>query len=218
MHDHEQVYPKHQPGRGAHDHHDPFALNEQSEGDLEEGAPLHQRDRASLPQLPYGHARKALIIGVVLGLLVTIQGVVLTLKNADLYREAAKYLSDPGKMPSSIAFSIFGVTLLTIAISFVIYVIGGMVIGRVSVHRRWAFIGGFVGAVISSIVGAILKLIPAYPNTGSTGFSGSPLGMSGGLVALLIGFVLLGVLAGALCLLGAWVTTRRHPYYVGYTG
>ena len=218
MHDHEQVYPRHQPGRGERDHHDPFALNEQSEGELEESAPLHQRDHASLPQLPRGHGRKALIIGVILGLLVTVQGVALTFKNADLYRQAAKYVNDASKMPNGIAFSILGVYLLSLLISFLIYIIGGMVIGRVSVHRRWAFIGGFVGSIISSAIGAILQLIPAYPNAGNTGFSGGLLGLGGGFTALLIGFILGGVLAGACCMLGAWITTRRHPYYVGYSG
>ena len=218
LHDQEQEYPKHQPGRGERDHHDPFAPDVQSEGDLEEHGPLHQRVAASTPQLPHGHARKALIIGAILGVLVSIQGIVLTLKNASLYTEAAKYVKDPGKMPTNVSASIFGIFVLGLVVSLMIYVIGGLIIGRVAVHRRWAFIGGFVGGLVSAVIGAILKLIPAYPDASTTGFSGSPLGMGGGLIALLISFVLLGALAGALCLLGAWLTTRRHPYYVGYSG
>ncbi len=218
MHDPDQEYPKHQPGRGEREHHDPFAPNVQSEGELEEPGPLHQRTAATTPQLPRGHASKALIGGVILGVLVSIQGIVLTLKNASLYTEAAKYVKDPSKMPTGVATSIFGIFALGLLISLLIYVIGGMIIGRIAVHRRWAFIGGFVGGLVSAAIGALLKFIPAYPDASSTGFGGSPLGMGGGLVALLISFVLLGVLAGALCLFGAWITTRRHPYYVGYMG
>lgn len=221
MRDQEQEYPRHQPGRGEHEHHDPFAPDVQAEGELEDiprRGPLHQREAATTPQLPHGHARKALIIGVILGVLVSIQGILLTFKNADTYKEAAKYVSDASKMPAGVAASLFGIFALGLAISLVIYLIGGLIIGKVAVHRRWAFIGGFVGGVVSSLIGDGLKLIPAYPNAGNTGFSGGMLGAGGGLVALLIGLVILGALAGLICLLGAWLTTRRHPYYVGYSG
>ncbi len=221
MRDPDQEYPRHQPGRGEHEHHDPFAIQE--EGELEDvprrrGRPLHQRDAATTPQLPPGHAGKAMITGVVLGALVSLQGVLLTLKNADLYKEAAKYVSTPGSEPVGIATSIFWLFLLGLAISAIIYFIGGLVIGRISVHRRWAFIGGFIGGLVSSIIGAILKQIPAYPNAGNTGFSGGMLGLGGGLVTLLIGAIILSVLAGLVTLLGGWLMTRHHPYYVGYYG
>lgn len=218
LHDPDHEYPKHQPGRGERDHHDPFATDVQSEGELEERGPIHQRSAPMTPQLPRGHASKALIGGVILGVLVSAQGIFLTLKNANLYTQAAKYVKDPSQMPRGLAGSIFGIFALGLLISLLIYVIGGMIIGRIAVHRRWAFIGGFVGGLVSAAIGALLKFIPAYPDASSTGFSGNPLGMGGGLVALLISFILLGVLAGVLCLLGAWLTTRRHPYYVGYSG
>jgi hypothetical protein len=218
MRDPDQEYPKHQPGRGEHEHHDPFAVQE--EGELEEpqrrGRPLHQREAASTPQLPPGHAGKAMITGVVLGALVSLQGVILTLKNADLYKEAAKYTQS--SMPLGLATNILWLFLLGLAISALIYFIGGLVIGKISVHRRWAFIGGFIGGLVSSIIGAILKQIPAYPNAGNTGFSGGMLGIGGGLVALIISAVILSVLAGLVTLLGGWLMTRHHPYYVGYYG
>lgn len=217
MRDPDQEYPRHQPGRGEHEHHDPFAIQEEGEMEEPRRGPIHQRDRASTPELPRGHARKALITGVVLGALVSLQGILLTLKNADTYREAAKYVQS-NNMPLSLASAIFGIFVLGLVISAVIYLIGGLIIGRISVHRRWAFIGGFVGGVVSSIIGDILKLIPSYPNASNTGMSGGLLGLGGGFVALIISAVILGVIAGLICLLGAWITTRRHPYYVGYSG
>lgn len=213
MRDHEQEYPKHQPGRGEHQHHDPFAIQE--EGELEERGPIHQRKAATTPQLPHGHARKSLIIGTILGLLASAQGIILTLKNADVYKEAAKYTKD---LPARIWGAEIGIFVLGLGISLLIYLIGGMVIGRVAVHRRWAFIGGFVGGFVSSLIGAVVKQIPGYPNVSNTGFSGDIAGMSAGLVTLLIASAVLGLVAGVVCLLGAWVTTRRHPYYVGYSG
>ncbi|HLG75723.1 MAG TPA: hypothetical protein VKX46_04875, partial [Ktedonobacteraceae bacterium] len=133
MRDQEQEYPRHQPGRGAHEHHDPFAI--QDEGELEDRprGPMHQREQATTPELPPGHARKALITGVVLGVLVSLQGILLTLKNADTYKEAAKYVQS-NNMPLGLASTIFGIFVLGLVISAIIYLIGGMVIGRISVH------------------------------------------------------------------------------------
>jgi len=222
MGDQEQEYPKHQPGRGNHDHHDPFAIQE--EGELEDQprkrgeGPVHQREAATLPQLPAGHARKALIIGAIAGILASAQGVVLTLVNSGAYNEADKYINNASKMPLDVASKLVGLFVLGVVISALIYFIGGLIIGRVSVRRRWAFIGGFLGGIISSLIGDILKLIPSYPNAGNNVGSGGVLGVGSGFVALLIGFILLGVLAGLVSLFGAWLTTRRHPYYVGYSG
>src|SRR5258708_3288599 len=210
------VYPKHQPDRSEQNHHDSFAI--QDEGMLEDEPrrhrPLHQRDTASSPQLPPGHARKAIIIGAVAGILASLQGLIITLANAQYYTKANKYINDVTQMPSGVAFTLFGLLILGIAISAVIYFIGGLVIGRVAVHRRWCFIGGFIGGVVSTIIGDIIKQIPSYPNASNTGFTGGLLGAGGGFAALLIGLILLGVLAGALSWLGAWLATRRHPYYV----
>jgi len=218
MRDPDQNYPKHQTGRGEHEHHDPFAIQE--EGELEEpkhrDRGLHQREEATTPQLPPGHARKAMITGVALGALVSLQGVIITLQNADVYKQAAK--EAPTGMSANVAFHILGLFLLGLLISTIIYFLGGLVIGKISVHRRWAFIGGFIGGLVSSLVGAILKQIPSYPNAGNTGFSGGMLGLGGGLVALLISVILLCMLAGLTALLGGWLMTRHHPYYVGYYG
>jgi hypothetical protein len=221
MRDQQEEYPRHQPGRAASNHHDPFSPDVQSEGELEpQGGPVHQRAAATTPQLPPGHARKSLIIGIIFGILVALQGTLLILFNADLYKEAADpaYLKNPSSMPEGLAFHILGITLLSLLFSAILYFIGGLIIGRVAVHRRWAFIGGFVGGVVNWVIGLILNQIPAYPGAGHTGFASSALGIGGGIATALIGVIILSVLSGAVCLFGAWLATRRHPYYVGYYG
>jgi hypothetical protein len=219
MRDSEQQYPKHQPGRGERDHHDPFDGFVQEEGELEEaphGGPVHQRETPTTPQLPRHHVQNALIIGIVAGVLASVQGIIITLVNAGLYEQVNK--TSTSNLQVSIASALLGITCLSLFISAVIYFLAGLVIGKVAVHRRWAFIGGFLGGVVSSIIGGILKQIPSYPNASNTGFTGGLLGIGGGLVALLIGTIVLSVIVGCISLLGAWLTTRRHPYYVGYNG
>ncbi len=221
-----EEYPKHQPGRGEQEHHDPFARDVQEEGELEnqprrhERGPVHQRDAASMPQLPRHHGKKAVIIGLIAGALASAQGLIIILVNSGTYQEAAKQIQ--GKQASNLSLGlaelIFGLACLSVFISAVIYLISGFITGKVSVHRRWAFIGGFIGGLLSAAIGDIAKQVPGYPDASTTGFSGGVLGFGGGITALLISALILGVLAGAVSLLGAWLATRRHPYYVGYSG
>jgi hypothetical protein len=220
MRDREQEYPKHQPGRGEHHHHDPFEPDVEAEGELEEEPPrrrpLHQREEATTPELPPHHIRNALLIGIIAGVLATLQLIMLTLINASAYQAAKGYSSD--KIPWNIAIHIVGIYFLSLGISTLIYFVSGIIIGKVSVHRRWAFIGGFVGGAISSLIDAILKQISIYPDSGTSGFSGNPLNLSGGFIFLLVVIALNGLIVGGVTLFGAWLTTRRHPYYVGYSG
>src|ERR1700741_2879556 len=125
MRDQEQEYPKHQPGRGEKDHHDPFAIQE--EGELEDqprhrGAPVHQREAATTPPLPRRHARKALIVGIVAGVLASVQGIVLTLANSSAYTAAKE-----SSLNGDAAFKLVGLFFLGVAISTLIYLIGGLV-------------------------------------------------------------------------------------------
>lgn len=231
MRDSEHEYPKHQPIRGKDDSgwDEPGEENEndrqgrerpREEEEPRHGrrGPMHQREQATMPELPRGHGSKALIIGAVIGALVALEGIFFILKNGDIYKEAAKYIGDASKMPAGVAATIVGLGALTFAIGVVLYFIGGLIIGRVSVHRRWGFIGGFVGGVVNWLIGTLVQLIPAYPNAGSGSFNSNPLGFGSGIVALIIGAILGGVVAGLFSLLGTWLMTRRHPYYVGYSG
>lgn len=217
MRDQEQEYPKHQPGRGTHNHHDPFEIQE--EGELEEQprhGPLHQRETVTTPQLPHARGRKAVIAGIAAGLIYEVARVAITLANADLYRKGATYTVT--EMPAGLAATLSGLGALGYAVAVVAFFIAGLVIGRISVHRRWAFIGGFVGGLFCCVVGSILQQIPAWPSATHTGFSGGLAGLSGGLAVLIIFSAVGSLFIGLVSLLGAWLTTRRHPYYVGYAG
>lgn len=218
LHDPDQEYPKHQPGRQVHDHHDPFETDVQEEGDLEDPQHkgLHQRDDATTPQLPHAHRRKAVIAGLIAGALYEIARVTITLMNASLYQEGAKYQLT--SMPAGLAAQLTGLGALGYAIGAVLFFLGGLLIGRIAVQRRWAFIGGFVGGVLCALVGSLLQQISSYPNAGHTGFSGGFIGISSGFLILIIYSLFLCAITGAISLLGGWLVTRHHPYYVGYYG
>lgn len=220
MRDQDQEYPRHQPGRREQrEHNDPFDGEARNERELAEAprrsaGPLHQREVPTTPELPRGHVRKALLVGLIAGLLGILQNVIIVLANAAVFENARKYTTQG--VPLGVAAPLFGIQCLSLFIGIIIYFSAGFIIGRVSVERRMGFIGGFVAGAVTIIVYAVLQQLPFYPNAGNTGFSGGFSGMSGGLVIGLILLIVLSALAGLVSLGGTWLATRKHPYYVGY--
>ncbi len=174
MRDSDSEYPRHQPQR--RDHH-PFDDDADDDTLQEEpghsGGPLHQRSAPTRPQIPPGHVKKTLIIGLVAGIIAALQVIIFTFANASLYQNAAN-ASNANSLPLGVASTIVGIFCLTSFISL--------------------------------------------PGSRNTGFSGGLIGFGGGLITALIILLLLALLAGLFGFLGAWLATRRHPYYVGYDG
>jgi hypothetical protein len=215
MRDSDQEYPLHQPrGNGRHHIYDD---DTEDDGDslqkpVHPGrGPFHQREAPSSPQLPRGYFNKALIIGAIAGALAALQIIIVTLANASLYHTVSTTPQD--KLSLSLAGAVFGLTCLTVFISVIIYFIAGFIIGKVAVARRVGFIGGFVAGAVTSILWYVVQQFPGYPDARSTGFSGGLLGLGGGLITALIILTVLGTISGLVSLVGAWLATRRHPYY-----
>ena len=215
MRDSDQEYPLHQPGQVGH--HSPF--DDDTEDELDEKGrlqgsiqgPFHQRETADTPHLPRHRFRNTLIIGIIAGILAALQGVIVTLANASLYRTTSTTPAD--KLPFNLAEAVVGLLCLTLIISLLIYVVAGFITGKVAVERRMGFLAGFVGAAIAYVLGYVVQQIPGYPGAHATGFSGGLAGIGGGLITSLILLTLSAAIAGLVSLLGAWFATRRHPYY-----
>ncbi len=220
-------YPLRQPRRGSH--HDPFDADAEADDDLkqERGArtprtpryqqthgPLHQRELPTTPHLPPHHMRDTFIIGVIAGIVVALQGIIITLVNTPAYNSVKAVAQS--QLTLSQAGTLVGLFCLMSFISLLIYFIAGYITGKKAVDRRLGFLAGFVAAVIANIIGYLVHLIPQYPDTTTPGFNGGPGGILGGLVGALILLVITGLVAGAIGYLGARIATRRHVYYTGY--
>ncbi len=212
MRDSDQEYPLHQPGQVGH--HSPF--DDDTEDELDEKGrsiqgPFHQRETAVAPHLPRHRFRNTLIIGIIAGILAALQGSIVTLANASLYRTTSTTPAD--KLPLNLAEAVVGLLCLTLIISLLIYFTAGFITGKVAVERRMGFLAGFVGAAVAYVLGYVVQQIPGYPGAHATGFSGGLTGIAGGLTASLILLAISAAIAGLVSLLGAWLATRRHPYY-----
>ena len=209
MRDANQQYPLHQPGGNGR--HQPFDDDAEVEFDDEDDL-----QELVSPQLPQNRFTKALIIGIVAGIIAALQSIIFTLANASLYHTVST--TPQVKLSLDLAEAIFGLFCLTLFISLLIYFLAGFVTGKALVERKMGFLVGFVAAAVSFILSLIVQQIPGYPNARGTGLSGGLFGLAGGLLAILILLAISGVIGGLVSLVGAWLATRKHPYYYAGQG
>lgn len=212
----DQQYPLHQPE--GNERHRPFDDDtEDNEGGFQEPVqpgrgPLHQREIASGPRLPRGHFGKALIIGVIAGILCAIQSVVITLVNSSSYQAFATS-GGQQTVQNALAFTLFGLACLTFFVSMLICFVAGFISGKVVVERRMGFLTGFVAGVLTYALSFLLNYIPSYPTHLASSGGRELVGVSGGIVVSLVFLLVWGLIGGLVSLAGAWLATRRHPYY-----
>lgn len=172
----------------------------------------HQREKISTPGLPPNRLKNSLFAGVIAGVLCIGQSIIITLANASTYH--AYEIAKDTTTKNALAFTIFGYGILTFLISMLICLVTGFIVGRMAVERRLAFLAGFVAGFLVYIVSFIINYIPNYP--GSNASSGGSAGAATGGIILIIVFVIVwGVVGGLVSLLGGWIATRRHSYYIG---
>jgi hypothetical protein len=169
------------------------------------------------PALPHGRLGVALTIALAAGIIASLQSIVVTLVNGELYRQAAQIANNPSRLPISVATTIFGLFCLTSVIGLAIYFIAGFITGKMVVDRRMGFLSGFAAGVIAQVIGYIAQYIPNYPGTVNSGISGGFIGLSGGTIVAVVVLLVVALIAGLAGFLGAWIATRRHPYYAGYS-
>jgi hypothetical protein len=220
MQDSEEGYPLHQPqNRVKKGHQLPFdnkgepALDKKYTPPSPVG-PVRQSERITTPVLPPHRFRNALIIGVIAGVFCVAQSIVITLSNTSTYH--AFDIAKDTAVKSALAFTIFGFAALTFFISLVILCIAGFIAGKVVVQRRLGFVAGFLAGFIVYATGFITNYIPNYPGVQHTASSTASNGAIGGFLVSLIFLLVWGIIGGLVSLLGAWLATRKHPYYIGY--
>ncbi len=221
MQESEKNYPIHQSqDRVEKDHHP--SLDDKDETELEKrytppppARPVHQREQAITPELPRQRLRNALIIGAIAGFFCVAQSILITLSIASTYH--AFDTAKDAAVKSALSFTLVGYAALTFFISLVILCIAGFIAGKIVLQRRLGFLAGFLAGIIVYAIGFITNYIPNYPGVQHTASSSTGNGIvMGGLLVSLIFLLVWGVIGGLVSLLGAWLATRKHPYYAGY--
>ncbi len=217
MPDAEQEYPFHQPQRrNGNRLHSPHDDQTEPIKDVrrDRQGPMYQDEEVLTSQLPRGRFKNALIAGVIAGALSSAESIIIAFANTSTYQQASKYASD--KLPVPLAFTLVGMACLSFFIGLLICLIAGYITGRVSVQRSLGFLAGFVAGIVTYGISFLLNFIPNYPgHIASSGPANTGI-VLGGILVILIFFLIWGVIAGLVSLFGAWLATRHHPYYVGY--
>jgi len=205
MRDADQQYPHQQlEGNGSRQQFD-------DETEVE----LHDTDEPQgsvNPQLPQYSFTKAVIIGIAAGLICAIQSVVITLVNSSTYQT---YVTSGTQqtVQNAVALTLFGLACLTFGISMLVCFIAGFVTGKVAVLRRMGFLTGFVAGVIIYTLSFLINYIPGYPTHLASSGDRGIVGVGSGILVSLIFLLLWGLIGGLASLAGAWLATRKHPYY-----
>jgi hypothetical protein len=189
-----------------------------------ERVPGNLRGSASTSQLPRGRLTTAVITGIIAGFLCIAQSIIITFVNASTYRAydtaytAAKHatgstLAQLQATENALAFTILVIGALTFVISLIILLIAGFILGKIVVERRLAFLAGFIAGILDYGISFITRYIPSYPGNQTVATSSSSSVIISSVFIVLILFLVWGVIGGLVTLLGAWIASRRHPYY-----
>jgi hypothetical protein len=186
--------------------------------------PSSLRGTASTSQLPRGRLKNAVITGVIAGFLCIAQSIIITFVNASTYKAydtaytAARHatganLTQLQATENALAFTIFGYAVLTFIISLIILLVAGYIAGKIVVERRLAFLAGFIAGILDYGISFITRYIPSYPGNQTVATSSSSTVVVNSIFIVIILFLVWGVIGGLVTLLGAWIASRKHPYY-----
>lgn len=146
------------------------------------------------------------IAGVLAGVLVMIVNIAITLSNTTTYQSMARAGNSISQTTAGI---VAGLLCLNLFIELLIFGVTGYLVGRTVIRRRPGFFAGAIGGAIAYLASFLVRYIPNYP--GNTATSGATNGATIGTMLL---FVLVSALLGGLIsLFGAWLATRKNPYY-----
>ena len=146
------------------------------------------------------------ITGIVSGVLIMIVNIAITLSNSGAYQSAARAGSSISPTTAGV---VAGLLCLNLFIELLIFGVTGYLVARRVTQRRLGFLAGAIGGAIAYLASFLVRYIPNYP--GNTATSSATNGATIGITLI---FVLVSALLGGLIsFFGAWLATRKHPYY-----
>jgi hypothetical protein len=171
------------------------------EEDEEEGTSF------SLPArgVPY-----AIIAGIVAGVLGILLNLAITFLNATLFQQAAKAGSN---ITYNTALAVVGVQCLNFLLSLFVCFLAGYFVGKMAVQRRLGFYAGAVAGVIMYVISLLVHYIPGYPGNTPANSPTETAGAAAGVITIIVFLFIWSFIGGLISLWGAWMATRRHPYY-----
>lgn len=172
--------------------------------------PLANPNAQQRTLLPQRGLYYAAIAGGIAGVSAALLTVVITLVFAGTFHAASQQIA-VDKLTVKTALALAGLELLTFVLSLLIGFVLGLIVGRIAVRRRLGFLAGALAGAVFSLITFLVSLIASYP--GNLSVNGTTI-TTGSLVISLLLLCLWSIGGGLVSLLGTWVVTVRHPYYL----
>lgn len=168
-------------------------------------------DRPVTPPLPPRGLPSSLLIGVIAGALGVIINIAITFLNAPIYGAVAQ----EGSQVTGNTYIVFGLGCLNFFLVLLACFFAGFFVGKVAVQRRLGFYAGALAGAITYIASFLVNYLPNYPGKLATSTPVNAGAVSAGLATSLVFLLVWAAIGGLIGLWGAWMVTRKHPYYAG---
>jgi Mn2+/Fe2+ NRAMP family transporter len=163
-------------------------------------------------EIPTGGSTKALLIGLIAGIVGALVSVIITFLGSSLYQQAAMEANHTSA--TSTDFIVAGLNCLSFFVSLLVCFLAGFSTGKRAVLRKFGFFAGALAGAVMFLFSFLTRYIPNYPGNivsqGATNVAAFSRGLIVSLVFLLIWFFIGGLIG----LWGAGRATRKHPYYI----
>jgi MFS family permease len=150
-----------------------------------------------------------LLIGAAVGFLCVIINVVLTFVNAPIYEAVAH----EGSAVTANTYTVFGLACLNFLIQVLACFLAGFVVGKWLALRKPGFFAGAVTAFVVYVSSFLANYIPGYPGRLTPSTPTSSTAITNGTITVIVFLIVWMAIGGLMSLWGAYVATRRHPYY-----
>jgi hypothetical protein len=163
-------------------------------------------------EIPVRSSTKALLIGLIAGIVGALVNVIMTFLGSPLYQQVA------GQTNSTSANSVDYIAAALTCLSFFIVPLAcffaGFSTGKQMILRKFGFYAGALAGTVMFLCSFLVRYIPNYPGNLTSQGTANVAAFSRGLIVSLV-FLLIWIFIGGLMgLWGAARATHKHPYYL----
>lgn len=162
-------------------------------------------------EIPAGGGIKALLIGLIAGIVGALVSVIIAFLGSPIYQQAA---SEAKNLSLNIAYAELGLSCLSFLIGLLICFFAGFSAGKQVVLRKFGFFAGALAELVIYLCQFLARYIPNYPGNLASQGTTNAAALSGGLVVSSIILLILAFMGGLMGLWGAARATRNHPDYL----
>lgn len=162
-------------------------------------------------EIAAGGGLKALLIGLIAGIVGALVSVIIAFLGSPVYQQAAR---EAKNLSLNLAYAELGLACLSFFISLLVCFFAGFIAGKRVVLRKFGFYAGALAVIVIYLCQFLTRYIPNYPGNLTSQGSTNAAAFSGGLIVSLVFLLILTFIGGLMGLWGAARATHNHPYYL----